>query len=262
LPLPDQIPPHDFRPHDFWQVVYPAGTFAAGLGQSWRGLYPAALPDGRQIALPIRVLPGDGNAAVASLIVNQASFAVEDALCDAMAEEAARLQPDVVIGVPTLGLPLANGVARRLGHDRMVALGTSRKFWYEDDLSEPMSSITSPAHAKRIFLDPRMLPLIERRRVVVVDDVVSSGASMRAVLALLAKAGIAPVGIVAAMLQGERWRATLADFDPEFPVTVTAALASPRLVRTGDGLWRPEGEAFQALSKDPPEAAQRPFHRF
>lgn len=241
MPLvPSQIQPHDFRPHDFWQVVYPAGTFAAGPGGAWRDYYPAALPDGRQITLPIRVLPGDGNAAVASLIVNQASFAVEDALCDVMAEEAARFQPDVVIGVPTLGLPLANGVARRLGHDRMVALGTSRKFWYEDDLSEPLSSITSPAHAKRIFLDPRMLPLVERRRVVVVDDVLSSGASMRAVLALLAKAGIAPVGIIAAMLQGERWRATLADFDPGVPAIVAAALASPRLARTEDNSWLPE----------------------
>ncbi|BCH35469.1 phosphoribosyltransferase [Mesorhizobium sp. L-8-10] len=245
MPLvPDRTSPHDFRPHDFWQVVYPAGTFASGAGQAWRDLYPAALPDGRQIALPIRVLPGDGSAAVASLIVNQASFAVEDALCDAMAERAARFEPEVVIGVPTLGLPLANGVARRLGHDRMVALGTSRKFWYDDGLSEPMSSITSPAHAKRLFLDPRMLPLIERRRVVVVDDVISSGASIRAVLALLAKAGIAPVGIVAAMLQGERWRATLADFDPGVPAIVTAALASPRLARTKDGLWSQESEAF------------------
>jgi adenine/guanine phosphoribosyltransferase-like PRPP-binding protein len=62
-----------------------------------------------------------------------------------MAELSRPYAPQAIIGVPTLGLPLANGVARRLGHPRMVALGTSRKFWYSDDLSEPLSSITSPA---------------------------------------------------------------------------------------------------------------------
>lgn len=238
--------PHGIRPHEFWQIVYPAGTFAAGPDQGFHDLYPAALPDLRQIALPIRVLPGDGNSAVASLIVNQASFAVEDALADAMASLAARHAPDVVIGVPTLGLPLANGVARRLGHGRMVALGTSRKFWYDDGLSEPMSSITSPAHAKRIFLDPRMLPLLQNRRVVVVDDVISSGTSMRAVLALLAKAGIAPVGIVAAMLQGHRWRRLLSAFDPAVPAIAAAALASPLLNRSPGDLWRPENEILSS----------------
>ncbi|MGO4830769.1 phosphoribosyltransferase family protein, partial [Rhizobiaceae sp. 2RAB30] len=129
----------------------------------------------------------------------------------------------------------------RPAHARRAPPPTPPTSSAQPDLSEPMSSITSPAHAKRIFLDPRMLPLVERRRVVVVDDVVSSGASMRAVLALLAKAGIAPVGIVAAMLQGQRWRATLADFDPGVPAIVAAALVSPCLVKSPDDLWQPEG---------------------
>ncbi len=197
--------------------------------------YPAAFGDGRQLLLPLRVLPGDGKTAVASLIVNQASFAVEDALASAMSALAAPLAPDVVIGVPTLGLPLANSVARRLGHARMVALGTSRKFWYQDALSAPMSSITSPTHQKTIFLDPRSLPLLLGKRVLVVDDVVSSGASMVAVLRLLALAGIEPVGIVFAMLQGTNWQAPLEAHRD----TIMAPLASPRFSRTDTGHWLP-----------------------
>lgn len=204
-------------------------------------LYPAALPDGRQIALPIRVLPGDGSSAVASLIVNQASFAVEDALAATMAALAARHAPDVIVGVPTLGLPLANGVARRLGHARMVALGTSRKFWYSEELSEPMSSITSPTHAKRLYLDPRMLPLIEGRRVVVVDDVVSSGTSMQAVLRLLRKAGLPVSGIVVAMMQGEAWRQALEEVEPCVSATVSGAIATPILKLSDHGRWFPKG---------------------
>jgi len=224
-------------PHEFWQTVYPAGTFDADPAAGFADLYPATLPDGRQVALPIRVLPGGEDKAVASLIVNQASFAVEDALADAMAALASAYDPDVVIGVPTLGLPLANGVARRLGHTRIVALGTSRKFWYDEALSEPMSSITSPAHAKRIYVDPRMLPLLRGRRVVVVDDVVSSGTSMLAVLRLLRNAGIEPAAAVVAMLQGDDWRAALGQHDASFVSHIHGAISSPRLKRTAKGTW-------------------------
>lgn len=226
-------------PHQFWQTVFPAGTFDAAPVDGFSDLYPAALPDGRQIALPVRVLPGDGSRAVASMIVNQASFAVEDALSDAMAASARAYAPEVVIGVPTLGLPLANGVARRLGHERMVALGTSRKFWYSEELSEPMCSITSPEHAKRLYLDPRMLPLLEGRRVLVVDDVVSSGSSMLAVLKLLAKAGIQPVAAVFGMLQGDVWRRAIAELDAGFVERIHGAITSPRLSRSTSGGWFP-----------------------
>lgn len=196
--------------------------------------YPALLPDGGQLVLPIRILPGDGNAAVASLIINQASFAVEDAIAAAMTELVTLYAPDVIIGVPTLGLPLANNVARRLGHPRMVALGTSRKFWYRDELSAPMSSITSPTQQKTIYLDPRSLPLLRGKRVAVVDDVISSGTSMAAVLQLLTNAEISPAVVGAAMLQGSRWH----DMLDQFQIPVVAPLASPRLEKTATGHWR------------------------
>lgn len=223
------------EPHQFWQTIEPAGTFDPAPADGFAEGFPACLPDGSQLLLPIRILPGDGSAAVASLIINQASFAVEDGLAEAMAELARPYAPDVIVGVPTLGLPLANNVARRLGHARMVALGTSRKFWYRDELSAPMSSITSPGQQKIIFLDPRLLPLLEGRRVAVVDDVISSGTSMAAVLTLLEGVGIEPVVIAAAMLQGGKWRAGLARWEDR----IVAPLASPRLGRTEGGRWQP-----------------------
>lgn len=212
------------EPHAFWQQLDAPGTHAQSPATIYHGSYPAILPDGRQLLLPIRVLPGDGSRAVASLIVNQASFAVEDALADAMADQWRDREPDVVVGVPTLGLPLANAVARRLGHSRMVALGTSRKFWYKDELSEPISSITSPDKGKSIYLDPRMVPLLIGRKVLLVDDVVSTGTSLAAVLKLLSKAGIAPIGISVAMEQGARWREILPD-----PDLLRGALQTPLL---------------------------------
>lgn len=228
--MPD-APPDPLAPHDFWQEIFPPGRFPVA-GAVHRGAYPATLPDGRQILLPIRVLPGDGTQAVASLIVNQASFAVLDALIDAMAALWRAEAPEVVIGVPTLGLPLAEGVARRLGHRRMVALGTSRKFWYDPGLSEPLKSITTPGGGKDIYLDPRMLPLLRGKRALLVDDVASSGASLAAVLRLLDKAGIVPIGIGVAMEQGTGWQGAIPD-----PGRVRGVFRTP-ILRAAEGGFR------------------------
>lgn len=180
--------------------------------------------------LPIRPLAGTENA-IASLILNQSSFAVEGALADVLAERVATSGPDIVVGLPTLGLSLARLVAERLGHTRYVALGTSRKFWYDDALSVPLSSITSPGQEKRLYLDPRMVPLLQGARICLIDDVISSGASMRGGLEVLALAGMEPVVIGAAMLQTRRWQEALGDKAGR----VVGALKTPLLQRTPDG---------------------------
>ena len=215
-------------PHAFWQDLFPPGTHdTAG---PFHDAYPGTLPCGRQILQPIRVLPGDGTRAVASLILNQASFAVQDVIADHLATLWRDVGAEVVVGLPTLGLMLADALARRLGHARMVALGTSRKFWYDDALGVPLRSITTPGGGKTLYLDPRMLPLLRGRRVLVVDDVLSTGASMAAALALLDRAGIDPIGIGAAMAQGAAWRERLGDVVP-----VACVFATPILRVTPDG---------------------------
>lgn len=222
------------QPHDFWQTIDPAGTLEDGGPLS--DAYPARLADGRRLLLPIRAL-ADGRHGLASLIVNQASFEVLAALADDLAAQLRPHAPDVVVGLPTLGLTLAAAVAERLGHSRYVPCGTSRKFWYVEELSVPMSSVTTH-HVKRLYVDPRMLPLLKGRRVALVDDVISSGTSIVAGLSLMAAVGVEPVAVGAAMLQTDRWRAALTDLSPVWPDRVVGSLATPLLERAGDG-WRP-----------------------
>lgn len=221
------------QPHEFWQRLSPrSGAPADG---PFTGYYPAPIDETTELRLPIRVLP-DGDHALCSLIVNQASFDVLDALAAGVAQRLDRFSPEVIVGLPTLGLTLADAVARRLGHPRYVAFGTSRKFWYEDRLSVPVSSVTTPDE-KRLYLDPRMLPLIDGRRVALIDDVISTGRSIVAGLTLLRAAGVEPVAVACAMLQSQRWRdhAELAALDDR----LVSLIRSPRLRRTEAG-WMPE----------------------
>ncbi|HBF28273.1 phosphoribosyltransferase [Rhizobium sp.] len=219
------------QPHDFWQVLHPPGTFAVKGG--YEHFYPATLRNGQKLQLPIRPL-SDGRHALASLIINQASFAVVDALAEDLATRLQPYAPEVIIGLPTLGLTLASEVAKKLGHSRYVPLGTSRKFWYEDGLSVPLSSITTPDQIKRLYIDPRMLPLIKDARIALIDDVISSGTSIKAGLSLLSSCGITPVVIGAAMLQSDRWKSSLASLTE----IVEGCFATPMLERDKDGIWQ------------------------
>lgn len=222
------------QPHMFWQAFHPADDVHEAGG--YRDSYPARMADGRHLLLPIRPLD-DGEHALASLIINQASFTVLDALAEDLARRLEPFQPEVVIGLPTLGLTLAAEVARKLGHARYVPLGTSRKFWYDETLSVPLRSITTPNLEKRLYVDPRMLPLMRGVRAVLVDDVISSGRSILAGLQLLQALDLEPVAIGAAMLQSQRWRNALAEWGGEWPERVCGSLFTPLLNKGPDGQW-------------------------
>jgi len=184
--------------------------------------------------VPLRELP-DGDRAVASLIANQASNLVVAALADHMATQARTFDAEIVVGLPTLGLAFASEVAERLGQPRYVPLGYSRKFWYDDALSEPVSSITSPDAGKKLRLDPNLLPLIEGRRVVLIDDAISTGATALAAVRLLQKVGVEIAGMVVAMKQTNRWQASTT------ALPVRAVFGCP-LFQRGEGGWIPLAE--------------------
>jgi adenine/guanine phosphoribosyltransferase-like PRPP-binding protein len=215
-------------PEDFWQSLLPAGE---GFNAPYEDRFPAQFGDGRKLLLPIRPLP-DGRRALASLIINQASFLVLDAIATDLAGGLTPFGPEIIVGLPTLGLTLAAAVAQKLGATRYVPLGTSRKFWYRDELSVPLSSVTSPEQTKRLYIDPRMVPLLEGRRVALVDDVISSGVSMRAGILLLAGIGVEPVALGAAMLQSAAWQDVLF---PEWAGRMAHVFSSPVLMKTEAG---------------------------
>jgi adenine/guanine phosphoribosyltransferase-like PRPP-binding protein len=222
---------------DYWQQFldgWPTGTAPE---PPYLLDYPVVLPDGRVLVLPLRELP-EGNLAVASLIVNQASFIVVKGLADHMSALAGTAAADVIVGVPTLGLTFAPLIARRLGHQRYVPLGYSRKFWYDDALSEPVFSITSPGGQKRLYLDPNAVSLLESKRICLVDDAISTGSSVAAAHRLFARLGFNVTAVVVAMKQTTRWKTSLGELSPQLRDSVQAVFACPLFEWKLDG-WKP-----------------------
>jgi len=225
-------------PPAFWQAFEP------GDGQTkriWREFYDAPMRDGSLLRLPLRDY---GDFAIAGFIANQASFEVLDTLVRWLAHDVTGIGAEVVVGLPTIGHVIGAGVARALRHKNWVAAGTTRKIWYDEALCVPTQSVTAPENGRRMWLDPRLMDRLSGRRVLLVDDVVSSGSSARAGISLLQRAGVVPVALGVAMIQGDAWRH---GWDPGIPVY--AAFSTPRF-RPVAGGWEPLDAP--SSSPDPP----------
>jgi len=206
-------------------------------GPAYAEVYPVALRDGRRLNLPIQPLPGDREA-IALLMSNQTPFAVEAELAAALTSLAAEFDADAIAGIPTLGLDYARLVARALGFPDYVALGNSRKFWYSDDLSVPVHSVTSPGANKRLYLDPMLVERVAGKRILVVDDVINTGGSAAAAIELLQKAGAVVIGLAVILIEGDAWKATLGAIAPDWPERVQGLGYIPMFKRTAAG-WVP-----------------------
>ncbi|GAB4067371.1 phosphoribosyltransferase [Ancylobacter sonchi] len=205
----------------------------------YRDSYPVKLPDGDGADLPFLALPPDFDTAIAYLCITENSFALEDRLSTAMAEMVRDLEPEVVVGMPTLGMVLAASVAKKLGHPHYVPLSYSRKFWFEDELSIPVISITSPLKPKTVFIDPRLLERMEGKRVLLVEDVISTGGTVSAELELMRRIGADVVGVATAIRETNVWQKTLGAIDPAWPGLVRAPISCP-LFRKVEGGWAPD----------------------
>ncbi len=127
-----------------------------------------------------------------------------------LAELLAPYGPDVVVSVATMGIPLAIEVTRALGLDDYLILQKTPKIHLQDAISEPVTSITTGAPQKLLF-DRARVSAVAGRRVAVVDDVISTGASVRAALNILRRVGAEPVVIGAMLTEASIWRQALGE---------------------------------------------------
>jgi adenine phosphoribosyltransferase len=117
---------------------------------------------------------------------------------------------EVVVSVATMGIPLAIEVTRALGLDDYLILQKTPKIHLQDAISEPVTSITTDTPQKLLF-DRARVSVVAGRRVAVVDDVISTGASVCAALNILRRVGAEPVVIGAMLTEASTWRVALGE---------------------------------------------------
>jgi adenine/guanine phosphoribosyltransferase-like PRPP-binding protein len=125
-----------------------------------------------------------------------------------LAHRLAPLQPDIIVGAATLGIPIAIEVTRAIGLDHYVILQKSPKLHLANALEQRISSITSKGE-QRLLLDQEAVPLLSGKRIVVVDDVVASGSSLKGALALVRRAGGNVVGVGVVLTEARDWERVL-----------------------------------------------------
>ena len=108
----------------------------------------------------------------------------------ACAEELLKKVPDfdIIITAESKGIPLAYEAARQSGKNYVVAR-KSVKLYMTDPISVQVKSITT-ANIQKLILSEADRKVLEGRRILIVDDVISTGESLEALELLLAKLGM------------------------------------------------------------------------
>ena len=109
---------------------------------------------------------------------------------------------DVMITAESKGIPLICEMARLQGNKRYVLARKSAKLYMKDVLKAEVRSITTD-HVQTLYLDGEDVKYMRGKRVVIVDDVISTGESLHALESLANQVGCEIVGRMAILAEGE-----------------------------------------------------------
>lgn len=109
---------------------------------------------------------------------------------------------DYLITAESKGIPLAHEMARQHGDDTYFLARKSVKLYMRDVISAEVQSITTAAK-QTLYLDGHLAAKMKGKRILIVDDVISTGESLRAIEALVEKAGGQICGRMAILAEGD-----------------------------------------------------------
>ena len=108
---------------------------------------------------------------------------------------------DVMITSESKGIPLLFEMARQAGENNYVVARKMQKLYMSDIFACEVNSITT-AKKQTLYLDGKDAELMRGKRVLIVDDVISTGESLRAIEELVEHAGGNVVGKMAILAEG------------------------------------------------------------
>ncbi|MBQ8446173.1 MAG: adenine phosphoribosyltransferase [Clostridia bacterium] len=96
---------------------------------------------------------------------------------------------DVLITAESKGLQLTHCVARELGQRYYAVARKSKKLYMQDGIEITIESSITTGKEQKMYLSKHDVDLLKGKKVGIVDDVVSTGASLTGLEALVEKAG-------------------------------------------------------------------------
>ena len=119
------------------------------------------------------------------------------------AEELIKKVPehDIIITAESKGIPLAYEMAKQLNEKYIVARKMN-KLYMQDPIHVDVKSI-STEKVQTLFLDSTEVLQLKGKRVLIIDDVISTGESLHALETLVSSAGGNIVGKAAVLAEGD-----------------------------------------------------------
>jgi adenine phosphoribosyltransferase len=120
-----------------------------------------------------------------------------------LAAQVSARQPDVLVTAEAKSIPLAYALSAILNNMPYVVLRKSYKPYMGEALQSETLSITT-GQPQTLYLDEKDRELINGKRVVLVDDVISTGSTLQGMRLIVQKAGANIVGECAILTEGDR----------------------------------------------------------
>ena len=120
----------------------------------------------------------------------------------ACARELLAKAPDYIITAEAKGIPLAHEMARQSGAKKYFLARKGPKLYMTGVFEASVKSITT-AKEQKLYLDTADAELMKGKRILIVDDVISTGESLLALEALVEKAGGIIAGRMAILAEGD-----------------------------------------------------------
>ena len=109
---------------------------------------------------------------------------------------------DYIITAEAKGIPLAHEMARQAGDAKYVLARKAPKLYMRDIFEVKVNSITT-AKEQHLYLDGADAAMMKGKRILIVDDVISTGESLTALEVLVEKAGGIVCGRMAILAEGD-----------------------------------------------------------
>ena len=109
---------------------------------------------------------------------------------------------DIMITAEAKSIPLIHEMARQAGRNDYVIARKGVKVYMKDIISTAVNSITT-ANLQKLYIGSDDVAKLKGKRVLIVDDVISTGESLRAIEVLVEQAGGQIVGKAAVLAEGD-----------------------------------------------------------